>query len=222
MRAAEQRPPFAQVRRVGLDDERLHRDARPLRDDAHARRQAIHGCVSGARALRKQEQHAALTQVGDRFLDHLPRHVAADITGQARAWAQKQIAHQRALHDAREVRMAREDQQRIDQRGMVGGENEGRPASQRVDCPQIEPVGAREAEQPGVQAKAGHDPEASGGAPGAAWQCVQRQGDHRPEQADDAEQNQQANHRNGVVNGLQRAHVRTRPSRSPRRGARTA
>ena len=105
------------------------------------------------------------------------------------------------LHDAHDVRMPGEDQQRVDERrdGSARGSATGRRAASRWRADRDDSVRVID-KRPRVEAKAAHDAApADLRAEFARQEVIQRQREHRPGEADEPEQRQRGIEREVLV-----------------------
>src|SRR3954462_13985824 len=78
-RLLQERPALAQKWIVGFDEDRLHRDIRPLRDQSEATLENIDRLAARARTLRENQQRDAGRDLGSALPDHADRCIVADI-----------------------------------------------------------------------------------------------------------------------------------------------
>ncbi len=173
-------------------------------DEADAAHQGIDRKPGGPGALGEQQQNTACLQVRHGLLDHLPRRVIAYIARQTGSRTQEHVFHQLRLHHAHQIRVPGENQQCIDQRRVVRRQNHRRAAFQGVDGFQVQTVGSRDGQGPGINAKARHDAAPPDGRADARRQNeIERQRENRPGQADQAQQRQRTVEREIFVSDLQ-------------------
>ena len=199
-RAAEQGPVLAEIGRGELDQQRLHRHAAAARDQAGGRLAGIDREIARARTLGEDHELGAAAQFLARIEDHRERRIVADVAGEARGGAEQDVVHQLRLHHADGVGQARDDHHRVEQRGMVGDEDQRAFVAQAVQLGQIEAAGAEDAEKAQVDAEAAHDRPAPERLPyPARQQRLEDEGERQPAQADNRQRAEADHHGDGFV-----------------------
>ena len=190
-RQTPDRPAFAEVGRVGVDEHRLHRRARAFGNHRKAACQRRQRPLLRARAFGEEHELAAFFERGDGRADHAVRRIVGDVARQPRAGAEEGVAQQVGFHDASAARQLGNEHHRVEHARVVGNDDQARFVAQRPQCfgVQAQHAGGR-GQAPEAAIDPGHALSAERAARALGQQPVQRQRQQIPQQGRRAEKHQ--------------------------------